>query len=134
MLEPRWVTRAMIEAAHYDQIQKTGGTQGILDENELESLIARPKNHLAYMQAVDIFGLAACYLWGFTCTQVFADRNKRAGLSALLLFLGLNGYRLTCDREPLVLMVLSVANKKMSQDDVAIWLRENVEQWDGNEP
>ncbi|MBE9067986.1 type II toxin-antitoxin system death-on-curing family toxin [Leptolyngbya cf. ectocarpi LEGE 11479] len=124
----------MIEAAHYDQIQKTGGTQGILDENELESLIARPKNHLAYRQAVDIFGLAACYLWGFACTQVFADGNKRAGLSALLLFLGLNGYRLTCDREPLVLMVLSVANKKMSQDDVVIWLRENVEQWDGNEP
>ena len=42
------------------------------------------------------------------------------------MFFGLNGYRLTCDREPLVLMVLSVANKKMSQDDVAIWLRENV--------
>lgn len=134
MLEPRWVTRGMIEAAHYDQIQKTGGTQGILDENELESLIARPKNHLAYRQAVDIFDLAACYLWGFACTQVFADGNKRAGLSALLLFLGLNGYRLTCDREPLVLMVLSVANKKMSQDDVAIWLRENVEQSGDNEP
>jgi death-on-curing protein len=134
MLEPRWVTRSMIEAAHYDQIQKTGGRQGILDENELESLTARPKNYFAYGQASDILDLAACYLWGFARTQVFADGNKRAGLAALLMFLGLNGYRLNCEREPLVMMVLSVANKQMGQDEVAVWLRENSEPWGDNEP
>lgn len=126
MAEIIWLTRAMLEAAHDDQIRVTGGLPGIRDENLLESTLAKPKNLLAYGgDEIDMFALAASYGWGIARNHCFNDGNKRAALSSLLMFLGLNGYRLRCERDPLIQTILALAAGELPQEDLAEWLRQN---------
>jgi len=126
MAEFVWLTRAMMEAAHDDQIERAGGLPGLRDENLLEATLAKPQNLLAYGgDGIDIFALAASYGWGFARNHCFNDGNKRAALSSLLMFLGLNGYRLSCKSDPLLQVILALAAGELTQAALAEWLRQN---------
>ena len=52
-----WIQRAVVLAAHDEQLAEHGGPSGIRDENMLESALARPRNLLTY-GAPDIAELA----------------------------------------------------------------------------
>ena len=60
MSEPKWVSRADVEAIHETMIDIGGGSRGLRDEGLLESALARPLNLHAYGEQ-DRFQLAASY-------------------------------------------------------------------------
>ena len=47
-IEPRFLTRATVEAIHEEQIDTYGGLHGVRDENTLESAIAAAQNVYLY--------------------------------------------------------------------------------------
>ena len=72
MSEPRWLSRADVEALHTMAIERDGGSHGLRDANLLESALARPQNLYAYGEQ-DRFQLAASYAEGIARNHAFVD-------------------------------------------------------------
>jgi death on curing protein len=53
----------------------------------------------------------------------FVDGNKRTGLVAMLVFLGLNGQRLETPDDELTDLVVGVAAGRISKSEVAVFVR-----------
>jgi len=88
--EPKWVSRADVEATHATMIEIGGGSYGLRDEGLLESALARPHNLHAYGESYT-FQLAASYAEGIARNHPFVDGNKRTALATADLFLADNG-------------------------------------------
>jgi death-on-curing protein len=56
----------------------------------------------------------------------FVDGNKRAGLAALLAFLGLNSHRLDADARELEKVVRGVAAGKTTKAEVAVFIQRHM--------
>lgn len=124
MTEPRWLGEEELLAIHARQIERFGGSHGVVDRNVVLSALARPKNRFAYDPDADLADLSASYLVGFARAQGFADGNKRTGLAAALVFLALNGSSLHVPPEDLLRLTMDVAIGRSGDDDVATCLRE----------
>ncbi len=61
-IEPRFLTRATVEAIHEEQIDTYGGLHGVRDENTLESAIAAAQNVYLYGGG-DMYEVAAAYAY-----------------------------------------------------------------------
>ena len=127
MNEPIWVRRDVIELLHTQSIAEHGGADGLRDEGLLESALARPKNLFANEGVEDPSRLAASYTFGLAKNHPFVDGNKRAAFIAAGLFLRLNGYRLIADQAQATLVILSVAAGSFGEDELADWIRKNIE-------
>ena len=127
MAEPEWIEIAVVKAAHDRSIALHGGLPGIRDEGLLESAMERPKNRFFYEDVTDILELAATYGVAVASNHPFSDGNKRAAFLCLLLFLRLNGFRLTADRVDATHTILAVAAGETGIDDLTGWIRRNVE-------
>jgi death-on-curing protein len=126
MKEPRWVTRIVVDAVHFDQLRDHGGLAGIRDENALESALARPRNKWAHKKKSDIADLAAAYGFGIATSHPYRDGNKRIAFLTMLVFLGLNGYSLSAPETEVVTMMLGVAENQRSEEELAEWLRRHM--------
>jgi death on curing protein len=126
MKEPRWVTRIVVDAVHFDQLRDHGGLAGIRDENALESALARPRNKWEYKKKSDISDLAAAYGFGIATSHPYHDGNKRIAFLTMLIFLGLNGYSLSAPETEVVTMMLGVAENQRSEEELAEWLRRHM--------
>jgi len=126
MKEPRWVTRIVVDAVHFDQIREHGGLMGIRDENALESALARPPNKWEYNKKSDIADLAAAYGFGLATSHPYRDGNKRIAFLTMLIFLGLNGYSLTSPEADVVTTMLAVADNQFSEMELSEWLRRHM--------
>lgn len=124
--EPRWITGQNLFVFHAQQIERYGGSHGVLDENVVLSALARPINRWAYEGTVDLADLAAVYLVAFAGTQGFNDGNKRTGLACALVFLELNGVSLEADPNELYDLTLAVATSQVDDKYVAAWLRQRI--------
>ncbi len=123
MLEPRWVSRIVIDAVHSDQIREHGGLPGIRDENVLESALARARNKWAYENDSDLAVLAAAYGYGIASSHPFRDGNKRIAFLAMVIFLGINRMALEASEAEVVSTMLGVADGRWSEKDLAAWVR-----------
>ena len=121
----RWVRPDVVYAIHDAQLAEHGGLPGLRDESGLESALARPRNKAAYGEA-DAAALAAAYAYGLVRNHPFADGNKRTGWVVARLFLADNGFRLQFDPAEAVRMVEALAAGKLSEAEVAAWLRERI--------
>lgn len=123
---PRFLTLAEVLDLHAEQIQLYGGEAGIRELPLLESALAMPQAGMdgAYLHP-DIFAMAAAYLYHLVMNHPFVDGNKRIGLAAAYVFLGMNGYDLECDPDMLADMVLEVARGNTGKDGIIVFLREN---------
>jgi death-on-curing protein len=121
----RWINRAVLVAVHDMQLAEHGGGAGLRDDHLLESALAKPHNLAAYAEP-DAAALAASYGYGLSRNHAFIDGNKRTGLVAAELFLGLNGWRLVATDSDCVLTMLAVASGDITEDEFAGWLRENI--------
>lgn len=117
-----WIQRAVVLAAHDEQLAEHGGPSGIRDDNMLESALARPQNLLAYGEP-DIAELAAAYAFGIARNHPFVDGNKRTAFVAMVLFLALNKKSLTAEPADCVLTMLKLAAGEITEADLAIWIR-----------
>ena len=115
----------MALAAHAEQLAEHGGGDGIRDAGMLDSAMARPQNLVQYGDP-DAAALAAAYAFGIARNHPFIDGNKRTAFVVMELFLLLNGYDLIADDGACVLTMLQVASGDFSEDELALWIRENI--------
>lgn len=117
-----WLNAAVLRAVHEEQLAEHGGASGMRDEGLFESALMRPK-HLAAYGEPDAAALAAAYGWGLARNHPFVDGNKRTAFVSTELFLMLNGFELTANDAPCVLIMLDVAAGDTSEDAFAAWIR-----------
>ena len=121
-----WVTPAVAEAAHAEQIaEHGGGGDGLRDRGLFESAMARPHNQVLYGDP-DAAALAAAYAYGLARNHAFIDGNKRIAAVVSETFLLLNGYRLTATDAELVVAFLELAAGNVTETDLADWFRQHI--------
>lgn len=112
---------------HRNQIGLYGGDHGLRDAGLLRSATATPRQTFdgTYLHP-DIFEMAAAYLFSIICDRPFVDGNKRTGVVAAMVFLGLNGVEVDVDDDLLAEFVLQVARGVVDRPAVATFLREHA--------
>jgi len=120
-----WLDRAVLIAAHDEQLAEHGGEAGFRDEGLFDSALARPPNLAAY-ESPDACALAASYAVALAKNHPFIDGNKRTAFVAMELFLLLNGHELNASDADCVLAMLAVASSEWDEATLAAWLREHV--------
>ena len=131
MEEPTWLTRAMLESAHAEQVREHGGLHGIRDEGLLESALARPRQRWSFEPTGDLVALAASYGFGLTKNHAFLDGNKRVGFVAMNMFLILNGYEIDTTESEAASTVLALAAGTLDECGLTDWLRGVVVRLEG---
>ena len=124
--EPEWISKETLLLLHSESIAEFGGSMGIRDKGLLESALAKPQNRFACEQETDIAVLAASYGFGIAKNHPFVDGNKRAALSSIGLFLGLNGTRLTASQPATIKTILGLAAGNISEEKLAQWIGGNI--------
>ncbi len=92
--EPVWLEREDILRIHAREIDRYGGSHGVLNDGAIDSSLARSRNLLVYEEVQDVFKLAACYAYGFGKNHCFVDGNKRIAFASAAAFLLDNGFLL----------------------------------------
>ena len=124
----RWIPSQAIISIHAELIKEHGGLIGTVNEQGLESTLARPKNIHAYSEEnPDIVVLAAAYGYGLAKNHCFTDGNKRVALVSIDVFLQLNGFELIASEPDAVLTMLQVASSEISEEALAEWIRQNFQ-------
>lgn len=123
--EPQWLSRIVVDAIQNDQLREHGGLPGIRDENVLESALARPQQRWHYAEETEIAALAAAYGFGLVKNHPYRDGNKRIGFLAMVTFLGLNGHDFKATDADVVAEILSLADGRVSEEELADWIRQH---------
>ncbi|MDP1631307.1 MAG: type II toxin-antitoxin system death-on-curing family toxin [Caulobacter sp.] len=126
MAEPEWIEVGVVKTLHDRSIALHGGLPGFRDEGLLESALDCARNRYVYEGVEDMVDLAATYGVAVAANHPLADGNKRAAFLCVLLFLRLNGRRLTADRADATRIMLAVAAGALDIDQLAEWIRRNV--------
>ncbi len=122
-----WLNKTVVLAIHDEQLAEHGGPRGLIDENILDSALAKPQNRLAYENSnPDIIDLAATYALALAKRQSFADGNKRTSAVVTELFLNMNGFDLIAADAEIVRVWRAIADDKMTDDDFLLWLRKST--------
>jgi death on curing protein len=121
--EPTWLTRAMVEAAHFDQVREHGGLLGVRDDGLLESALARPRHRWSFEPEADVSSLAASYGFGLSTNHPFLDGNKRIGFVAMNMFLLMNGWEIEAPEPEVIAVMLQVADGTLSEAGLVAWIR-----------
>jgi len=121
--EPKWITEETLAIVHAQQIERYGGSHGVLEKDALLSAINRPINRWGYDESADFVELASIYWRALAGSRGFNDCNKRTGLACALLFLALNNISIDATPDELYTMTLALPAGKISDYDLAVWLR-----------
>jgi death-on-curing protein len=124
--EPRWVSRLVLDAVHFDQLREHGGLLGVREEDTLEAVLARPQQRWHYEPRSDLATLAAAYGWGLVTSHPYRDGNKRIAFLAMAVFLGLNGYEIEAPQEEVVATMLAAAAGQRTEAELADWVRQHL--------
>lgn len=127
MDEPTWLDRLVVDAMHFDQLQRHGGLPGIKDENALESALARPRHKWSYEPESDLCALAAAYGFGLAGSHGYSDGNKRIAFVAMYVFLGINGLEIVAPEPAVVQLMREVAASDCDEARIAAWLRAHTQ-------
>ena len=121
-----WIDERDARALHDRLLALDGGLAGVRDEGLLNSALARPRQLHAYGDKPDAVDLATAYTAGIVRNHPFVDGNKRTGFLVGVLFLEMNGYRLTASEEDATQAVLGLAAGSLDESGFTTWLRGNV--------
>jgi death on curing protein len=92
-LSPDFLSLEDVLELHAQQLNSYGGSAGIRSQSLLESAVMTPQASFdGQFVHQTIFEMAAAYAFHIAENQPFVDGNKRTGLAAALVFLGLNGH------------------------------------------
>jgi death on curing protein len=121
-----FLTLDEVLSLHADQIARYGGSVSVRDIGLLESALAMPAAAFGgELVHASLEEQAAAYLFYLVKNHPFVDGNKRTGLVAMLVFLGLNNRRLEATDDQLTNLVLGVAAGRLSKADVTVFVREH---------
>jgi death-on-curing protein len=124
--DPLWIEERDVLAIHDRLLAVHGGGQGLRDRGLLQSALARPRQHHAYVGARDIIAMAALYTAGIVRNHPFIDGNKRTGFLVGVLFIELNGFNFKASEEDATQAVLDLAAGTLDEAAFTAWLRANV--------
>jgi death-on-curing protein len=124
MKEPYWLTREEGLALQEMMLSQYGGSEGLRDENMLESALAKPRQLFAYGKPT-LSDLAASYVFGVVKNHPFIDGNKRTGFMLGAGFLERNGYEFHASEAEAAVRTLALAAGDMSEAEYAAWLKAN---------
>ena len=112
---------------HSDQIDRYGGGLGVRDMGLLESAVAQPQASFGgeYLH-VDLFEMAAAYLFHITKNHPFLDGNKRAGAVSALVFLDTNGIEINAPKGSIYDLTIAVATGQAGKTEIAEFFRSHV--------
>jgi death-on-curing protein len=109
---------------HARLIQCTGGSGGVRDMGLLESALARPQATFEGEDLYpDLWDKAADLMESLIKNHPFVDGNKRSALTAVGLFLELNGYTLTASNEEVLEFTQRAAVGEVNIESMAVWLK-----------
>lgn len=121
------LTKEQILHLHGDLIDEFGGIHGIRDEGLLESALYAPFQSFdgqdLYPTIIEKAGRLG---YGLIQNHPFLDGNKRIGVHAMLVFLAVNGIRLSYHDEDLIQIALDAASDSVSFRDFCRWLVRHV--------
>ncbi len=118
-----FLTVEEIISLHNKLIERTGGSQGLRDQNLLESAIYSALSSFGDNEVYpSIEEKAARLMFSLTNNHAFVDGNKRIGVFAMLITLQLNNVKIKYTQEELISLSLSVADGKTSYNDILQWI------------
>lgn len=126
MSDPVWIDERDALALHGRLLALDGGAMGVRDEGLLQSALARPLQLHAYGNNPDIVELSAAYTVAIVRNHPFLDGNKRTGFLVGILFLEMNGFRLTASEEDAAQAVFGLAAGRLDEKAFTAWLRGNA--------
>ena len=108
---------------HSTLFSKTGGIDGVRDDNLLDSALKTPFQTFGGKDLYpEILDKASQLCYSLIENHPFTDGNKRIGVHLTLLFLKINNIELTYSQKELIEFGLSVAAGNMNKDDIKQWL------------
>ena len=120
----KYLTKEQIIYLHKQLIQEFGGTEGIRNDNLLESAIASPFQTFSLKEFYPTIEEKAARLgYGLVSNHCFIDGNKRIGAHAMLVFLALNDIQLDFTQEELIQIFLDLASGNSDYNTLLVWIR-----------
>lgn len=120
------LTKKQILMFHSQLVKAYGGSDGIRDENLLESALESPFQSFDGKELYpSIQAKAARLCYGLVKNHAMVDGNKRIGAHAMLVFMEINGYDLEYSQKELIDLILGVAAGKKNCADILQWLIEH---------
>ena len=117
------LSKEQIISLHKALIAETGGSNGIRDENLLESAINAPFQTFDNTEAFPSIQQKAARLgYGLIKNHPFIDGNKRIGTHVMLVFLALNKIDLDYTQAELSDTILKIAAGKYTFNDLLKWI------------
>ena len=111
------LTVDIVKEIHGAVLEAFGGSGGIRDEGLLHSAVAAPQATFGGESPfADLAEVAAAYLFYICRNHPFVDGNKRAAMTAAIVFLRLNGIKPAPDGEKWEALVLDVASSRLERD------------------
>lgn len=114
-------------AIHKELIELYGGTDGVRDQNGLESALIRPFDgfgELDYYPTTE--EKAAAILQSVLLNHPFVDGNKRTGFYLMLAVLDIGGKTLEVEGQVRYDFVIQVASGKLPFEEIVTWIRNAV--------
>lgn len=120
-----YLTPEQVLFLHSRLITETGGAQGVRDLGMLLSALGRPQATFDGKDLYpDLFLKAAALMDSLVQNHPFLDGNKRTAITAVAMFLRLNGYRLRVENEEMVRFTLGCAQGQLTLDEMLVWFRQ----------
>lgn len=105
---------------HEKSIRNFGGKPGIRDFALLNSAINIPQSTFSgKFLCINVYEMAAAYLFHLTKNHPFFDGNKRVGVLAAIVFLEINSYIIDFNPGELRDLGLAVACSKISKKEIS---------------
>lgn len=107
-------------------IKRTGGSSGIRDDGLLTSALNSPFQTFDGEDLYDTIHEKAAKLCYFLVkNHPFTDGNKRIGVLSMLVFLEINGIKLTFTNADLVRIGFGLADGSVNEEDLLLWIVNN---------
>jgi len=112
---------------HEYMVRKYGGSSGVRDLNMLKSAVHRPFATFAGQDLYqNIYLKSGALIQSIVKNHPFLDGNKRTAFSASFIFLKNNGILITASQNKVVSLMVDVANKNLSVDEISSWLKKHT--------
>jgi len=120
-----YLTPEQVLFLHSRLIAETGGGHGIRDLGMLLSALGRPQATFDEKDLYpDLLVKATVLMDSLVRNHPFVDGNRRTAITAVGIFLRINGFRLVVDNNEMVWFTLACAQSQPSLDEITDWFRQ----------
>jgi death-on-curing protein len=119
-----YLSLEQVIAINTKMIDLYGGLRGVRDQGALQAAVARPQ--IGYYS--DPIEEAAALFESLSQNHPFLDGNKRTAITATIVFLTCNGYRVSfSDAEAYEWLMALYASNRLNKSNIESWLRQHSE-------